>query len=48
MRYDIVKNPVGMVDFVMDWNDKVTAEAGAMVYINSSKSDQCSYYSYSA
>ncbi len=33
MRYDIVKNPVGMVDFVMDWNDKVTAEAGAMVYM---------------
>lgn len=33
MRYDIVKNPVGMVDFVLDWGESVTAEAGAMVYM---------------
>ena len=33
MQYDIVKNPVGMVDFVLDWDESVTAEAGAMVYM---------------
>lgn len=33
IQYNIVKNPVGMVDFVMDWNESVTAESGAMVYM---------------
>lgn len=33
VEYEIVKNPVGMVDFAMDWGDVVTAEAGAMVYM---------------
>lgn len=33
MKYDIVKNPVGMVDFVLDRDEMVTAESGAMVYM---------------
>ncbi|MXY60958.1 MAG: TIGR00266 family protein [Cenarchaeum sp. SB0665_bin_23] len=33
MKYDIVHNPVSMVDFVLNWNESVTAEAGAMVYM---------------
>ena len=33
MKYEIVKNPVGMIDFTLDWGEKVTAESGAMVYM---------------
>lgn len=33
VKYNIVKNPVGMVDFALDWNERVTAESGAMVYM---------------
>ena len=33
MKYEIVRNPVGMIDFSMDWGEAVTAEAGAMVYM---------------
>ena len=33
MEYEIVKNPVGMIDFMMNWGESVTAEAGAMVYM---------------
>ena len=33
MEYQIVKNPVGMIDFVLDVGEKVTAEAAAMVYM---------------
>ena len=33
MRHEIVKNPVGMVDFSLDRGDTVTAEAGSMVYM---------------
>ena len=33
VRYDIVRNPVGMVDFALDRGESVTAEAGAMVYM---------------
>lgn len=32
MKYTIVKNPVGMVDFEMQTGDRVTGEAGSMVY----------------
>ena len=32
MRYEIVSNPVGMVDFVLNRGESVTAESGAMVY----------------
>lgn len=32
MEYQIVKNPVGMVEFALDWGESVTAEAGAMVF----------------
>ena len=31
--YEIVKNPVGMVDFTLDRGEAVVAEAGAMVYM---------------
>ena len=33
MKYEIVRNPVGMIDFTMNWGEKVTAEAAAMVYM---------------
>ena len=33
MEYEIVRNPVGMIDFTMNWGEKVTAEAAAMVYM---------------
>lgn len=33
VKYEILKNPLGMIQFDMDRNDKVTAEAGAMVFM---------------
>ena len=33
MEYEIIKNPMGIVQFYMDDGDMVTAEAGAMVYM---------------
>lgn len=33
MEYEIVKNPVGLVEFTLNRGDAVTAEAGAMVFV---------------
>ena len=33
MRYEILKNPLGMIQFSLSRNDRVTAEAGAMAYM---------------
>ena len=33
MRHDIVRNPMGMVQFHMDRGDSVTAEAGSLVFL---------------
>jgi len=33
MEYEIVKNPMGLIEFTMNKGDKVTAEAAAMVFI---------------
>jgi len=33
MKYEILKNPLGMIHFSMDTGDKVTSEAGSMVFI---------------
>lgn len=36
MDYEIVNNPMGMVDFTLNAGDKVTAEAASMVYMSDS------------
>ena len=33
MKYQILKNPMGLIEFTLSKNEKVTAEAAAMVYI---------------
>ncbi len=33
MKYEIVKNPMGLIQFSMNKDDKVTAEAAAMVFM---------------
>jgi len=33
MQYKILKNPMGLIEFTLNKNEKVTAEAAAMVYI---------------
>ena len=33
LRHEILKNPVGMIEFFMDAGDKITAESAAMVYM---------------
>lgn len=33
MEYEIVKNPMGLIEFSMDAGEKIIAEAAAMVYI---------------
>ena len=33
MEYDIVKNPMGLIEFTLNQGEKVTAEAAAMVFI---------------
>jgi len=33
MQYEILKNPMGLIEFTLNKGDKVTAEAAAMVYI---------------
>ncbi len=33
LEYKILKNPMGLIEFTLNKNDKVTAEAAAMVYI---------------
>lgn len=33
MEYEIVKNPMGLIQFSMNKGDKVTAEAAALVFI---------------
>ncbi len=33
MDYEIVKNPMGLIQFSMNKGDKVTAEAAAMVFM---------------
>jgi uncharacterized protein (TIGR00266 family) len=33
LEYEILKNPMGLIEFTLNKNDKVTAEAAAMVYI---------------
>jgi hypothetical protein len=32
MKYEIVKNPMGLIEFTLDKEEKVTAEAAAMVF----------------
>jgi len=33
MQYEILKNPMGLIEFTLNKGEKVTAEAAAMVYI---------------
>ncbi len=33
MDYEIIKNPMGLIQFSMNKGDKVTAEAAAMVFM---------------
>ena len=33
MEYEIIKNPMGLIQFSMNKGDKVTAEAAAMVFM---------------
>ena len=33
MQYEIVKNPMGLIEFTLNKGEKITAEAAAMVYI---------------
>ena len=33
MQYEILKNPMGLIEFTLNRSEKVTAEAAAMVYI---------------
>ena len=33
MQYEILKNPMGLIEFTLNRGEKVTAEAAAMVYI---------------
>ena len=33
MKYEIIKNPMGLIEFSMNKGDKVTAEAAAMVFM---------------
>jgi len=33
MQYEILKNPMGLIEFTLNKDEKVTAEAAAMVYI---------------
>lgn len=33
MTYKIIKNPVGIIEFTLKMGEKITAEAGALVYI---------------
>ena len=33
MQYEILKNPMGLIEFTLNQGEKVTAEAAAMVYI---------------
>ena len=33
MEYEIVKNPMGLIQFTMNKGEKITAEAAAMVFI---------------
>ena len=33
MNYEILKNPMGLIEFTLNQGEKVTAEAAAMVYI---------------
>ena len=33
MKYEIVKNPMGLIEFTLNQGEKVTAEAAAMVFI---------------
>ena len=33
MQYEILKNPIGLIEFTMNKSEKVTAEAAAMVFI---------------
>ncbi len=32
MRYEIIKNPLGMLEVALDKGERITAEAGAMIY----------------
>ena len=33
LQYEILKNPMGLIEFTLNKDEKVTAEAAAMVYI---------------
>jgi len=33
LNYEILKNPMGLIEFTLNQGEKVTAEAAAMVYI---------------
>lgn len=33
MEFEIVKNPMGLIEFSLNRNEKITAEAAAMVFI---------------
>ena len=33
MQYEIVKNPMGLIEFTLNEGEKITAEAAAMVFI---------------
>ena len=36
MQYEIVKNPMGLIEFTLNQGEKITAEAAAMVFIKGS------------
>ena len=33
LKYEVMKNPMGLIQFTMNRGEKVTAEAAAMVFI---------------
>ena len=33
MEYEIVKNPMGLIEFTLNQGEKITVEAAAMVFI---------------
>ena len=33
MEYEIVKNPMGLIEFTLNKGEKITAEAASMVFI---------------
>lgn len=33
MEYEIVKNPMGLIEFTLNKGERITAEAAAMVFI---------------